>query len=203
MLRSFSLPQQAMDALWGKLGLGQHVFPFTVPDGPRNGAETPSPDVERALTLLAGSQRAVAVCGVLAGGRNLLARVAVKGEQAVLAVHQAERFFFQFIYPESVERECVHLLPRERAAPGVAVASDLHAAQAIFARPRLRSGYFTAFARGRDGRERQLGTLAWIDNADGRYCMTEQGRRQGTVAPADDANLTRQLSELLTRHFVG
>jgi hypothetical protein len=202
MLTSFSLPQHAMSTFWGRLGYGQHVFPFTVPDGPGEDA-APSADVEQALTLLAGSQRAVAICGVLNGGRNLLARVAVRGEQAVLAVHQAQRFFFQFIHPESLERECVHLLPREKAAPGQPVANDLHAAQEIFARPRRRSGYFTAFARGRDGRERQLGTLAWIDNIDGRYFVTEQGRRQGTIAPADDAQLTTHLTELLARNFVG
>jgi hypothetical protein len=83
--------------------------------------------------------------------------------------------------------------PRTPSSSG----QQLRSVERIFEKPKLRVGQFTAFVRGRHGREQDLSPLAWFDTEAGRYLMSshqaEDGQGWLTYAPADNARIAQQL----------
>jgi hypothetical protein len=82
---------------------------------------------------------------------------------------------------------------------------QLRAVERIFEKPKLRVGQFTAFVRGRNGRETDLSPLAWFDTELGRYLMTSSEATDGqswlTYAPADNARIGQRLYSQLEGHL--
>jgi hypothetical protein len=246
MRHSFALTLSEVDILWERLGLGSQVFPFTVPSQGRLVSERDriargvfdglaerglcdhgelNRDVEDALVLLATAERTIAACGLLADGSSLVARVATRRGQGVVAVQEPDRLRYKVIRAESCESECASLLPPWPTPPGLPVtithettgdapehrgflredqpdwdttSDDLRTAQAIFRQPRHATGYFTAF----DANRRQLGLLTWIDTSAGRYFMSDHhdssGQWHSTITPADHSRLTARLTALFS-----
>jgi hypothetical protein len=83
------------------------------------------------------------------------------------------------------------------AAPRSQSSTQLRAVERIFEKPRLRIGQITAFVRGRNGKEVDLGPMAWFDTEEGRYFTTMNGASDGqewiTYAPADNARIAQHL----------
>ncbi|MFD5831553.1 ESX secretion-associated protein EspG [Lentzea sp. NPDC060358] len=77
-------------------------------------------------------------------------------------------------------------------------------AEEILRRPRLGAGYLQVSALGRDGRERALGTINYLDTDVGRYAVipdTDQdGRATATYTPADQAKIEGHLSRIINSH---
>lgn len=74
---------------------------------------------------------------------------------------------------------------------------QLRSVERIFEKPKLRVGQFTAFVKGRHGREQNLSPLAWFDTEVGRYLMSSHQADDGqgwlTYSPADNARIAQQL----------
>jgi hypothetical protein len=139
---SFTLSLTAMDILWDRLGLGEHVFPFVVPsfgelmadrerlatavfaDLAERGlavGEEPSAALSKALALLARGETAVVAVASLDGDDQLLARAAVNNRTGIRAVFTNETFYFDHIRPEALVGSVLELLPREVPGPGHSV----------------------------------------------------------------------------------
>lgn len=75
------------------------------------------------------------------------------------------------------------------------------AAEEILRRPRLGAGYLQVSARGRNGREIELGTINYLDTDVGRYAVIpatgQDGRLTATYTPADQAALERHLTRIV------
>lgn len=139
---SFSLSLAAMDILWERLELGQHVFPFVVPSfgelmedrhriadavfrdlgsrGLATGSE-PGPVLTKALVLLAKGTTSVAAVGSLDGDARLLARVSVNDRTGIRVVCRGEIFHFDQIRPEALIPSVLELLPPAAPGPGYSV----------------------------------------------------------------------------------
>lgn len=86
-------------------------------------------------------------------------------------------------------------------ATGPSPAGQRAAAEEILRRPRLGAGYFLVSARGRNGRETELGTINYLDTDAGRYAVipttAPDGRLAATYTPADQAALDRHLNRII------
>jgi hypothetical protein len=78
------------------------------------------------------------------------------------------------------------------------------AAEEILRRPRLGAGYLQVSARGRNGRESELGTVSYLDTDVGRYAVIpatgQDGRLTATYTPADQAALDRHLNRIINSY---
>lgn len=87
---------------------------------------------------------------------------------------------------------------------GPSPAGQRAAAEEILRRPRLGAGYFLVSARGRHGRETELGTINYLDTDVGRYAVipttAPDGRLAATYTPADQAALDRHLNRIIDSH---
>lgn len=74
-------------------------------------------------------------------------------------------------------------------------------ARVILDQPRIQAGTFTVLERPATGPETERGVLLWFDTPTGRYLghlrPDASGQTWATYAPADNARLARQLSELI------
>ncbi|MET8757207.1 ESX secretion-associated protein EspG [Lentzea sp. NPDC004782] len=89
-------------------------------------------------------------------------------------------------------------------ATGPSPSGQRAAAEDILRRPRLGAGYFSVSARGRNGRETELGTINYLDTDAGRYAVipttAPDGRLAATYTPADQATLDRHLNRIIDSH---
>ena len=89
-------------------------------------------------------------------------------------------------------------------ATGPSPAGQRADAEEILRRPRLGAGYFSVSARGRHGRETELGTINYLDTDAGRYAVipttAPDGRHAATYTPADQSALDRHLNRIVDSH---
>ncbi|MFI9818654.1 ESX secretion-associated protein EspG [Saccharothrix variisporea] len=104
-----------------------------------------------------------------------------------------------------VEEDFSEMTFRTRVkATGSSPAGQRAAAEEVLRRPRLGAGYFLVSARGRNGRDTQLGTVNYLDTDAGRYAVipttAPDGQLAATYTPADQAALERHLNRIVDRH---
>ncbi|GAA3675011.1 hypothetical protein GCM10022267_72390 [Lentzea roselyniae] len=89
-------------------------------------------------------------------------------------------------------------------AAGPSPAGQRAAAEEILRRPRLGAGYFVVSARGRNGRETDLGAINYLDTDAGRYAVIPtsmpDGQLAATYTPADQSTLDYNLNRIITSH---
>jgi hypothetical protein len=92
------------------------------------------------------------------------------------------------------------LLRRAYTAPS-GYEAEREQAGVILSQPRTQAGLFTVLSRDDARPERERGVVLWFDTATGRYLghtrAGSDGRMWTSYAPADNARLAQQLSDLI------
>jgi hypothetical protein len=232
---SFSLSLAAMDILREQLKLTASSYPFEIPSNGvtmqqradiRNAVfrdlegrglayqGQPVPEVERALTVLAHRDIAVAAIGI-EQDQQLRALVASAGRRVIRALQVGE--MLQIDQPTSLVYGTLDLLPDEPTGQGQSVtitaaqstgddrlpSSQSHQtfiARTYLERPRKRTGQLSMAVRA-GTKETWPVELTWFDTDVGRYisyARTESdGRQWITYAPADKSRIAHMLTSAI------
>lgn len=230
MVEAIALSLPAVDALAEQLRIDVRQYPFEIPHLGRDAAERaqfarraqqeleqaglsagghPEPEVEDALYLLASSELAVAVAGLVdvRSGTPLAARVVATGEVGVVGVMGPRGLRMSYTNPDELPARCAELLPEVPAGPGAPVRAPVGDAGAAMAaltavteRVKLRLGHFVVTGADPTGQRFRMPGLSWFDNDRGRYVLTSEPDGAGqvlTCAPADRNGIAQRIGTAL------